>query len=101
MSIALRAADLLELTIMLLQVVGVVSLAVCRLGSGTRSSHWARAALFLAMFGLATAGALVAHHDSEFGLFAGGTMTILLIGMTIGGKSPSFGAGMADSAAMG
>jgi hypothetical protein len=37
------------------------------------------------MFGLGVAGALCGRHDSEFALFAGGTMTLLLIGMTAGG----------------
>jgi hypothetical protein len=36
------------------------------------------------MVGLGLAGALCGRHDSEFGLFAGGTMTILLIGMIVG-----------------
>ncbi len=36
------------------------------------------------MVGLGVAGALCGRHDSEFALFAGGTMTVLLIGMIIG-----------------
>jgi hypothetical protein len=39
------------------------------------------------MVGLGIAGALCGRHDSEFALFAGGTMTLLLIGMTSGGGS--------------
>jgi hypothetical protein len=101
MSISVRAAELLELSIMLLQMIGVVSLALYRLTAGTRIAHWARAGFILTLFGLATAGAIVAHHDSEFGLFAGGTMTVLLIGMTIGSRSTSLGADMAESAALG
>ena len=39
------------------------------------------------MVGLGVAGAMCGRHDSEFALFAGGTMTVLLIGMTMGGGS--------------
>ena len=39
----------------------------------------------IALVGLGIAGALCGRHDSEFALFAGGTMTVLLIGMTMGG----------------
>ena len=38
----------------------------------------------VALVGLGIAGALCGRHDSEFALFAGGTMTVLLIGMTMG-----------------
>ena len=41
----------------------------------------------MALFGLGIAGALCGRHDSEFALFAGGTMTVLLIGMTMGSGS--------------
>ena len=41
----------------------------------------------VALFGLGIAGALCGRHDSEFALFAGGTMTVLLIGMTMGSGS--------------
>src|SRR5262249_1309730 len=55
-----------------------------------RSTRWSSsglAGLIVALFGLAIAGALCGRHDSEFALFAGGTMTVLLIGMTMGGGS--------------
>ena len=41
----------------------------------------------MALFGLGIAGALCGRNDSEFALFAGGTMTVLLIGMTMGSGS--------------
>ncbi|MFI5387425.1 MAG: hypothetical protein ACHQ50_15055, partial [Fimbriimonadales bacterium] len=37
--------------------------------------------------GVVGGAALGAPHDSEFALFAGGTMTVLLIGMTMGSGS--------------
>jgi hypothetical protein len=52
-----------------------------------RSTAWAsrgQIGAIVAVFGLGIAGALCGRHDSEFALFAGGTMTVLLIGMTMG-----------------
>jgi hypothetical protein len=46
--------------------------------------HWGRTGFIVALFGLGISGALCGNHDSEFALFAGGTMTLLLIGMTMG-----------------
>jgi hypothetical protein len=51
------------------------------------STRWASRGLvgfLVGLFGLGIAGALCGRHDSEFALFAGGTMTVLLIGMTVG-----------------
>jgi hypothetical protein len=55
-----------------------------------RSTRWSsrgQVGSIIALFGLGFAGALCGRHDSEFALFAGGTMTVLLIGMTIGSGS--------------
>ena len=51
----------------------------------TRWAERGRVGFVIALVGLGLAGAYCGMHDSEFGLFAGGTMTALLIGMTIGG----------------
>ncbi len=78
----------LEILVLLFQVCGVLGLCLSRLMP--RSTPWAargHVGFIIAMFGLGIAGALCGRHDSEFGLFAGGTMTFLLIGMTIGGGS--------------
>ncbi|HWE40632.1 MAG TPA: hypothetical protein VG406_29065 [Isosphaeraceae bacterium] len=80
-----RPSALLELTVVVFQVLGVVTLCLSRLAT-TRS--WAlrgRSGFVVALLGLGVAGALCGRHDSEFALFAGATMTALLIGMTIGG----------------
>jgi hypothetical protein len=80
-----RACLLAETLVMLFQVVGVASLCLSRLAAG---SSWARRghfAFLVAMIGLGAAGAVAGRHDSAFGLFAGGTMTVLLIGMISGG----------------
>jgi hypothetical protein len=74
----------LEITVMLFQVGGLVTLCLSRT---LRSSRWAERArlLFLvALVGLGLAGALLSQFDSEFALFAGATITLLLIGMTWG-----------------
>jgi hypothetical protein len=80
-----RPFALLELAVVVFQVLGVVTLCVSRLAT-TRS--WAtrgRSGFVVALLGLGVFGALCGRQDSEFALFAGATMTALLIGMTIGG----------------
>jgi hypothetical protein len=83
---SLRLCAMLELAVILFQVVGVIALCVSRLlpPSSTRWANRGRAGFVVAMFGLGLAGAFCGRHDSDFALFAGGTMTILLIGMTMG-----------------
>jgi hypothetical protein len=87
-----RLESILELIVILLQVCGVVALCLTRLVPATRWADRGRAVFIIAMVGLGVAGALCGRHDSEFALFAGGTMTALLIGMTVG-------SGAADTAA--
>ena len=78
----------LEVLVLLFQVCGVLGLFLSRLAPrSTRWSSHGHVGFIVAMFGLGIAGALCGKLDSEFGLFAGGTMTFLLIGMTIGGGS--------------
>jgi len=74
-----------EILVMLFQVFGVMGLCLNRLTP--RSTRWSsrgQVGAIIALFGLGIAGALCGRHDSEFALFAGGTMTILLIGLTMG-----------------
>jgi hypothetical protein len=74
-----------EVMVVLFQVCGIMGLCMNRLLP--RSTRWpsrGQAGLIVALFGLGIAGALCGRHDSEFALFAGGTMTVLLIGMTMG-----------------
>jgi len=88
----LRICALLELTVMLFQVCGMTALCVNRLLPATRWAAHGRTGSIVALVGLAIAGALCGRHASEFGLFAGVTMTVLLIGMTTGngnGRSDS------------
>jgi hypothetical protein len=80
----LRLESVLELIVILFQVCGVVALCLTRLVPAARWAERGRAVFIIAMVGLGVAGALCGRHDSEFALFAGGTMTALLIGMTIG-----------------
>ena len=77
-----------EILVILFQVCGIMGLCLNRLMP--RSTPWsARGQIgsVIALFGLGIAGALCGRHDSEFALFAGGTMTVLLIGMTMGSGS--------------
>jgi hypothetical protein len=80
-----RLCDLLEFSVVLLQVFGIAALCLSRLLRSSRLARHARAGFIVAMIGLGIAGAICGRQDSEFALFAGGTMTVLLIGMTLGG----------------
>ena len=79
----------LECVVMFFQVLGVAALALTRLKAGTRISDYGRALFIVALFGLGVSGALCGGRDSEFALFAGGTMTVLLIGITMGSGQTS------------
>jgi hypothetical protein len=77
-----------EMFVMFFQTIGVACLFLNRLT--TQQSSWhtlGRNGVILAVLGLGIAGALCGRQDSEFALFAGGTMTVLLIGMTIGNSN--------------
>ncbi|QEH37520.1 hypothetical protein OJF2_61110 [Aquisphaera giovannonii] len=75
---------LLESLVIFFQVCGVMALCVNRLMPRSAWCYRGKIGFIVALFGLGIAGALCGRHDSEFALFAGGTMTVLLIGMTIG-----------------
>jgi len=82
-----------EILVVLFQVCGVMGLCLYRLMP--RSTRWAsrgQIGFIVALVGLGVAGALCGRHDSEFALFAGGTMTVLLIGMTAGNTPSEKGA---------
>ena len=79
--------SMLELAVILFQVCGVGSLCLNRLMPTTPWGDRGRIVFVVALVGLGIAGALCGRHDSEFALFAGGTMTVLLIGMTMGGST--------------
>jgi hypothetical protein len=81
---SVRTCAVLELLVMIFQVGGLSALCLYRLAPLSRWADHARIANIVALFGLGIAGALCGRHDSEFALFAGGTMTVLLIGMTVG-----------------
>lgn len=74
----------LEPLVVFLQVAGVACLCLHRLLPARKWAVRLRVAVLLSVVGLGLAGALVGRHDSEFALFAGGTMTMLLIGMITG-----------------
>jgi len=81
---SIRVCAWLEISVMLFQVFGVAGLCLNRLLPATRWAERGRVGYVVALFGLGLAGAVCGRLDSEFALFAGGTMTALLIGMTIG-----------------
>ena len=81
---SVRLCAWLELAVMMFQVFGVAGLCLNRLMPATRWAERGRVGYVVALFGLGVAGAICGRLDSEFALFAGGTMTFLLIGMTMG-----------------
>jgi hypothetical protein len=87
LGIQLNQCAVLELLVVLFQLCGVMGLCLNRLIPRSIWSSRGRIGLIVALFGLGIAGALCGRHDSEFALFAGVTMTILLIGMTMGGAT--------------
>lgn len=87
-SLDVQVCAVLELLVMLFQVLGVGSLGVSRLAT-PRWALRARPVFVLALIGLGAAGAVLGLHHSEFAMFAGGTITALLVGMTIGGGTSS------------
>ncbi|RUL89672.1 hypothetical protein [Tautonia sociabilis] len=80
-----RFGIVLDSMVILFQVFGVLALCLTRLFAAPRWAQRGQWAFVVAVVGLGVAGALCGHQDSEFGLFAGMTMTGLLIAMTLGG----------------
>jgi hypothetical protein len=81
----------LEMTVVLLQVVGVASLCCSRLSPAGALARLGRVGYVLTLLGLGVAGAYCGCHQSKFALFAGASMTLLLIGMIAGGGSIDMG----------
>lgn len=81
----LNLCAILEVLVVVFQVCGILGLCLSRLALRSDWCNRGKIGFIVALFGLGIAGALCGQQDSEFALFAGGTMTILLIGMTIGG----------------
>ncbi len=86
-SLFVPSCAFLEALVILFQMAGVIALCLTRLFPGTRWAARGRRAFVIALFGLGIAGACCGRHDSQFALFAGLTMTGLLIGMIAGGGS--------------
>jgi hypothetical protein len=80
----LRTDAVLELTVMLFQVFGIGALCLNRFMPATRWAGRGRNGSIVALIGLAGTGAACGRQASEFALYAGVTMTVLLIGMTTG-----------------
>jgi hypothetical protein len=81
----IRPSALVECLVVILQVAGLAGLCLSRLAPTRSLANGGRAMLILAMIGLGIAGACCGRNDSGMGLFAGGTMTVLLIGIIAGG----------------
>lgn len=82
--LSVRDGVVLQSSVILLQILGVVGLILSRAVPGSRLGTQARWVLVLAVIGLGIAGVLHGHDRSGMNLIAGGTMTFLLVGMITG-----------------
>ncbi|AMV38959.1 hypothetical protein [Planctomyces sp. SH-PL62] len=84
----LNFSGVFEMLVMFFQTCGALSLCLHRL-TPYRSAWYGlgRIGVILSLFGLGISGALCGRHHSEFAIFAGGTMTLILIGMTMGNSN--------------
>jgi hypothetical protein len=80
----ISSCALLEVGVILFQVAGIAALCLYRFFPRSRWAGRGRVAVVLALVGLGLCGAICGRLDSEFALFAGVTMTVILIGMTAG-----------------
>ncbi len=83
-SAILSQCTVLECLVVLFQVSGVTTLCLTRLFPRDAMGRSGRVGFVATLIGLGIAGALCGRHESQFALFAGVTMTILLIGMIAG-----------------
>lgn len=80
-----QVSAIVELLVVLFQVFGVLALCVSRMHTGSRWAERGRVGVLIALVGLGVAGALCGRHHSEFSLFAGLTMGLMLVFMCLGG----------------
>ena len=76
----------MEAAVVVFQCFGVATLMLSRLLPTTRWADRGRFAFVFAMIGLGASGTSCAWVGSEFALFAGGTMAVLLIVVILGGE---------------
>ncbi len=79
-----RFCAVLDSMVILFQILGVLTLFLCRSRAVPGLAKPARIIYVVAVVGLGLAGTLCGHLGSDFGLFAGLSMTGLLIAMTLG-----------------
>jgi hypothetical protein len=79
-----RLCAVCELAVIFFQVFGVAALCLTRLSRANRWVERGRLGFVIALVGLGMAGAMCGRNDSSFALFAGVSMTLLLIGMNMG-----------------
>jgi hypothetical protein len=85
-----RVRTMLDLAVVIFQVTGVASLMLGRFVPKSRLALPGRVGFVTAMIGLGIAGTLCAWYGSQFALFSGGSMAVLLNGVILGaGSSPN------------
>jgi hypothetical protein len=76
----------LNVAVVALQILGVTSFLLGTFVPGGRVARRSWFGFVIAMFGLGVAGSLCAWYGSEFALFSGGSMAVLLIGVILGSE---------------
>jgi hypothetical protein len=83
----IRSGFVFDSLVLVFQLAGLAGLVASRFMPATRWAGRGRLLVLLALLGLGVAGAICHHHRSGMGLSAGGTMTILLVGMISGSQT--------------
>ena len=83
-----QVRSLLDFAVVVFQVAGVASLVLARFVVAGKLAKGGRLGFVAAMVGLGVAGTLCAWYGSEFALFSGGSMALLLNGVILGAGGP-------------
>lgn len=79
----------LQYLVVALQLVAIAAFVLAQFGTATRWARLGRFAFVAAMIALGLAGILCAGYTSEFALFAGGTLAVLLVLANLGAGGPA------------
>lgn len=82
-----QVRSVLNVSVVVLQVAGVASLLLASFVPGGRLARRGRFGFVMAIIGLGIVGSLCAWYGSEFALFSGGSMAVLLNGAILGSES--------------
>lgn len=90
-----QVRTVLNVTVVVLQITGLASFLLTSFFPGGQLARRGQHGFVTAMLGLGVAGSLCAWYGSEFALFSGGSMAVLLNGVILG-SGTSHGASVSD-----